>query len=377
MTRPAAKGWCPGALQPMMSGDGLLVRLRPRLGRLTGTQVKALCDAALAHGNGIIDLTSRANIQVRGVQPADYEALLAELSAAALIDDTVVDETRANIIVSPLWQAGDDTEAIANGLRARLGALPELPAKFGFAIDASGSPSLLAASADVRVERGVSGRLIVRPDGATFGACTARDDAVDRIIDLCNWFVATDGGVSGRMARHTAAPPPCDPAQSEQPAAASAPLVPGPSALGPVYGAPFGSVEAGDLWALVRDSGAVALRMTPWRLFVLEGGRPVATETMIATAGDPLLQVAACPGGPRCAASMVDTRAVARALAGRVEGGLHVSGCAKGCAHPKRAAVTVVGRGDHFDIVRDGCAWDAPDVTGLLPSDVLTELGSA
>ena len=92
---PKVYGWCPGALRPMMSGDGLLVRVRPRLGRLTRTQVEALCDAALAHGNGIIDLTSRANVQVRGVQPASYDALLAELSAAALIDETVADETRA------------------------------------------------------------------------------------------------------------------------------------------------------------------------------------------------------------------------------------------------------------------------------------------
>ena len=32
---PRVYGWCPGALRPMMSGDGLVVRIRAPLGRLT------------------------------------------------------------------------------------------------------------------------------------------------------------------------------------------------------------------------------------------------------------------------------------------------------------------------------------------------------
>ena len=31
------KGWCPGALQPMPSGDGLLVRVRPWCGAFRPT----------------------------------------------------------------------------------------------------------------------------------------------------------------------------------------------------------------------------------------------------------------------------------------------------------------------------------------------------
>ena len=380
MTRPMAKGWCPGVLKPMMSGDGLLVRVRPRLGRLTRPQVEALCGAALAHGNGVLDLTSRANVQLRGIQPAGYEPLLAELATADLIDNTVADETRDNVIVSPFWQTGDDTAGIASELRARLDALPELPAKFGFAIDVSGPGCLAAASADVRLERSAEGALLVRRDGAEFGERTTREEAVDRMIELCDWFVATGGRASRRMARHRATPPVLDPLRRERPAAPRAPLVPGMSSLGPVYGAPFGSVEATDLLDLVRASDAAALRTTPWRLFVLEGGAPVDCDALITTADDPLLHVAACPGAPRCPSATVDTRTLARALApvlaGRVEGSLHVSGCAKGCAHPKNAAISVVGREDRFDIVRNGCAWDAPEASGLQPAEIVTQLGS-
>ena len=56
------KGWCPGAHRPMMSGDGLVVRVRPRLARLSADQVQALCAAAMRHGAGLIDLTNRANL---------------------------------------------------------------------------------------------------------------------------------------------------------------------------------------------------------------------------------------------------------------------------------------------------------------------------
>ena len=38
MTGFAIKGWCPGALRPMQSGDGLVVRIRPRGGRLSPAQ---------------------------------------------------------------------------------------------------------------------------------------------------------------------------------------------------------------------------------------------------------------------------------------------------------------------------------------------------
>ena len=46
MTRPVAKGWCPGAYQPMQSGDGLIVRVRPRFARLNAKQALGLSQAS-------------------------------------------------------------------------------------------------------------------------------------------------------------------------------------------------------------------------------------------------------------------------------------------------------------------------------------------
>ena len=48
------KGWCPGVLRPMQSGDGLLARVRPWCGALRLDEAKGLADAAERFGNGPI-----------------------------------------------------------------------------------------------------------------------------------------------------------------------------------------------------------------------------------------------------------------------------------------------------------------------------------
>ena len=129
------KGWCPGAHRPMMSGDGLVVRVRPRLARLDRAQALGLAALAQRFGSGVIDLTSRANLQIRGVTEADHEALLQELARLDLLDADASLERRRNVLVTPFWQPGDLTERLTRALLGALPALPELPAKVGFAVD--------------------------------------------------------------------------------------------------------------------------------------------------------------------------------------------------------------------------------------------------
>jgi precorrin-3B synthase len=53
---------------------------------------------------------------------------------------------------------------------------------------------------------------------------------------------------------------------------------------------------------------------------------------------------------------------------------IHVSGCAKGCAHPARAALTVVGTGTGCALVANGSARDEPSrivVVGHLTTAIL------
>ena len=375
--RPAAKGWCPGAYRPMESGDGLIVRVRPLLARLTAEQALGLCAAALAHGSGLIDLTSRANLQLRGVREDSHQALIDDLWALGLLDAEPALEGRRNILVDPSWQDGDDTQRIATGLLARLADLPPLPAKFGFAIDAGTAPVLGGASADIRVERGMSGGLILRADGSALGCAISATDAVDGVLALAQWFAETGGALAGRMARHLADQPLPDAFRPDQAPAAPGTLPrPGETRPGPVYGAAFGQIDAGALARLITDSGAKALRVTPARSFSLEGATAVSSRDFITQPDAPLLRVDACPGAPFCTSATVETRALARLLSPLAKGSLHVSGCAKGCARARPADVTLTGRDGAFDLVRGGAAWDAATVPGLAPSLLPAVLGA-
>src|SRR5690349_10110447 len=96
------KGWCPGALRPMPSGDGLIVRIRPPCGAFTLGQAAALADLAQSLGNGHIDLTRRANLQLRGLGEARLPALHAALRKLMLLDRDAETEAGRNVMVSPL-----------------------------------------------------------------------------------------------------------------------------------------------------------------------------------------------------------------------------------------------------------------------------------
>ncbi len=162
MTAPVIKGWCPGALRPMLSGDGWVVRIRPMAGRLAQSQAAGIADLSRQYGNGLIDLSSRANVQIRGVTEASHPPLIDGLRALGLIDATPQDEAARNIIVTPFWDHGDGTTDLAQTLGQAMAAGPVLPSKFGLALDTGPLPVLRDVSADIRIERGADGGLIVR-----------------------------------------------------------------------------------------------------------------------------------------------------------------------------------------------------------------------
>ena len=80
---PAIKGWCPTLLSPMESGDGWLARVKPHAGMLSTDAARLIADAARRHGNGQIDLTSHANLQVRGLTPRSAQAFAETIIGAS------------------------------------------------------------------------------------------------------------------------------------------------------------------------------------------------------------------------------------------------------------------------------------------------------
>jgi precorrin-3B synthase len=184
-----------------------------------------------------------------------------------------------------------------------------------------------------------------------------------------------------------AAPAPRPPAEM----VGSHPLRDGSVALGLALA--FGQARADALAELARRAaahGARWVRPAPDRTLMLMGISPgdaddlaAAAEQLgfIVRAADPRRRIAACPGAPACASGFIDTRRLAAALAPQLAGlgggiAVHVSGCAKGCAHPAPAPLTVVGDAHGCGIVRNGTARAAPGVH-VAPGNLAAEIARA
>jgi precorrin-3B synthase len=352
MTR---KGWCPGALRPMRAGDGLLLRVRPHGSRLDPSQVAGLASISEAFGNGQFDLGSRATLQLRGVREDSLPEVQRRLQALELLDADPRLEARRNIMTTPFWREGDGTPELVRVLEEALRSAPDLPPKFGFTIDTGECPALQDASADIRIER-AGGDLLLRADRMARGERVGSQTVRARIVELLDWFASCG---QTRMAQALAAgivPPLHADAAPDRQAPLGEIL-----RSGPFLFAPFGAVTS---QALSELSGS-ALRLTPWRAVLPEG--PARSKLWLTDPSDPLLRVSACTGSPGCASASVATRELARELARHVPAGrhLHVSGCAKGCARPAPASVTLTGRDGCFDLIPDGPAGGEPSLHGL------------
>ncbi|PAX16585.1 precorrin-3B synthase [Vandammella animalimorsus] len=400
------RGWCPGAWQPMASGDGLVLRVRPPLGRLSARQGLRLARLAQSHGAGVIELSRRANLQLRGLQAARHPAVLRALAGAGLLDADARQERLRNLVIDPLWQPGDGLLAMAQALQQALAHSPGLdglPAKFGWAIGhapAGGRAGSAALPGDLQLLRLApapgqrEAAWWLQIDGQPW-ALTAPNAAaaLDSALVLAQWCAAqaqqrrAQGQHPGRMAsllahwqaRHgqrlppwplplaVQLPPPSALNTAPSNAQTTAPAAPPKPGWLPGHGlllaAPLGRIDALALSRLAQalpllataaSAGAPMLRITPWRMLLIEAAQPPSAHWLrlaglddarhwIGHAGDARLRVSACAGAPGCRQALAPTQPLALALAPQVPPGrhLHVSGCAKDCARPKQAALTL------------------------------------
>ncbi len=365
---PKVYGWCPGALRPMASGDGLVVRIRPPLGRLSPDQTRALAQLSQEFGNGLLDISARANLQMRGIRADAHGQLITALRALGLVDDTPQAEARRNILLAPFWQDGDTSHRIAQDLGEALKSADtlDLPGKFGFAVDTGPQPVLCDTAADIRIEQN-RGTVLLVADGSAWGKPVTKSTAAREALDLACWFLDHGGAADGRGRMHRLVSRRALPAAFNTPRGSSARRPPpGQSATGALVALEFGQIPA-QSFAKLADHGA--LRLTPWRMLLVETSRDIpALPGLILDATDPRLHVVACTGAPGCLQARAATRALARDLAPNIAPGqtLHVSGCPKGCAHPKPADVTLVAQtSDTFDLIVAGTAGDPPHKTAL------------
>lgn len=265
---------CPGVLRPWLADDGALLRVRVVGGRLTQAQLRGLSDLAQRYGDGDVHVTTRANVQLRGVATPVPAAVVAGIEELGLLPSRAHERVR-NVLVSPLTGllgGSADLRPVARELDAAVLAEPrlaELPGRFLFALDDRGDlhdrPADLAAVA-VAADRA---RLCA---GGLPGDVVALTDVPTRLVDLAlafldrrgtgpaaAWHVAElagGGAALGRFGPGTAAPhaprPPLGPLDLED----------GSRALHvPVHDGRLRPVDVAGLLS----TGCTEVVLTPWR----------------------------------------------------------------------------------------------------------------
>lgn len=421
MNAPRIKGWCPGLLRPMASGDGLIIRVKPLAGRLDLFQAQGLGELSRRFGNGQMDVTQRGNLQIRGCRAADLPAIQRICGELGLIDANEAAEAARNLIASPL--AGEDPAARADiapllkEFSAHLVADPvfaRLPGKFCWLIDGAGLVDLSGIAADIRfLALGENPKSEARfrldlgaPSGWQSAGLVPAGAINATASRLAAAFLAQDAA-PGRMARlpekarrelvAALGLPPAPPMRRRRPRPRIGPLRDRGRDWALSLGMAFGRLDAAmlaGLAAALAAKGIGHLYLSPLRALVIplpkaEAHLAARLAADLVGAGfildpdDPRLGILACPGKGACAEAFTDTRLDAARLAAFLGADrssekapplIHLSGCAKGCAHPKAAPITLIGQeGGLYGLVRQGRADGVPEA--LIPAGALTRTG--
>ena len=389
------RGACPSLAEPMATRDGLLVRLLLARPGLTPHALAEIAAASAGCGNGLIDVSARGNLQIRGVSDASLGRLRARIEA---LDILALDRLAITVSVlagiDPALEG--DAQAVADALRLALGGAPlRLAPKMSVVIDGGGALSLDRIVADLRLTaRDGDWSLALAGDAwtATPLAVVSHAMAAPAVLRILAVMAASGedlraadalrakGSVPFIAALDPIAHAPALPAREPgaTPAIGRHHLGRGGMAIG--FGLAFGQIDADVMMLLAREAGrlgAASIRPAPERALICTGLSSEAADALtqaakgfglIVDARDSRLAVAACTGLPGCASAHFDTRAVARELVDRVLprfGGpqVHVSGCAKGCAHPRPADLTLSGEAGGVRVVRNGTAGGDPSIT--------------
>jgi precorrin-3B synthase len=389
---PAIRDACPSVHEPFAQLDGALVRIRVPGGVLSARALRAISAAASAYGTAL-EITSRANLQIRGVSPGSHAPLVRALVEAGVALGDAAADARRNVLASPTagvdpGELTDTRSLIAVIVDALIGAPGGgLSPKFGVLVDGGGVVNLRGRRQDiclgaVRLNTGSWGyevRLaqslpelpgtqpiwVVRPQEA--------GNLVLGAVDL----MVQQGGPGGRMSGLVALrgadevlglvaerrqldltevrPDDLGPtaAPSLRPIGVMPQRHPDHVMVG---GMPvLGRLSAGQLEEIAdaaerfcaRDDGA-EVRLTPWRSVVipdvpLEAAtsalRDLEELGLAVDATDPALNVVACAGRTGCPSSFTDAQRDARATVDALRATkpasrftVHLSGCSKRCA---------------------------------------------
>ncbi len=381
---PTRRGACPSLSAPMPTGDGLLARLNPVGGSLCPRQLAETARAAGRFGNGMLEITARGSLQIRGLTQSTAPRL------AAFVDGLGV-EVRVSVSVETGPLGGLDPDEItdprplAASIREgidHLGFAARLGPKVSVVVDGGGRSMLDGIKADVRLTAGrAQGRVLWQlalagdAAGATVIRVLPEREACVATLERLSAIAAL--GKAGRAkdllpGAETRRPDTSWDGRSDtvQPFGAIITLIDSRFALR--VGLPFGAIDAATLAGFadtLETLGVAELRLCPGRsLLPLSATRADAMAVLecaraaglIVDAGDPRLAVVACAGAPACASAHYATRMLAERIVREApdllvpDTRLHLSGCGKRCAEPTGPSIALIGGDEGCSIVVNG-----------------------
>ncbi|MBD2514572.1 precorrin-3B synthase [Nostoc sp. FACHB-973] len=396
---------CPGLFYATPAEDGILSRMRIPGGIINSQQCRAIADIADHHGGGYVDVTNRANLQIREIRTPINSQVLKQLQDMGLgSHNTDVDHIR-NIMTSPT--AGIDRQELIDtrpfvqawdNYLAAHPALSGLSAKFSVCFDGGGTVQVRDRLNDIlfaavlvdgdvyfrlHLSAGAKGqppsdvKILLPPDDClpVLAALTdvylnhtnINDKRRLRLRDLLNTLGCENylQEVQQRLPFPISHSETCPAAQKIDTNYQHIGIHPqrqkGLFYIGVVL--PLGRVESRQMRGLAdlaAKYGNGTLRLTPWQNLLLtdipqERLTNVQNEiTLLELDSSPTntkSALVACSGNKGCAASATDTKSHALALAEYLETrvtlehpiNIHFTGCQKSCAQHSKSDITLLG----------------------------------
>ncbi|QSL94622.1 precorrin-3B synthase [Ectopseudomonas toyotomiensis] len=419
--RPSA---CPGLLRIVPALDGGICRVKLPGGVLRSAQARAIAEAARQHASGVLELTNRSNLQIRGVLPGQESTLVDALLGAGLGPRVASADDVRNLLLSPAAgldpQARMDVRPLASQLLDLLQDTPALHAlspKFALQLDGGEALAVREHPHDLWLAAEDEQHLLLGLAGCPVDAPLARVEAtqaVELVRQLLLLFLELATPEQSRMRQLLAKNPASELLQRLQ-TRLDFPLRPAPASWQPaatikrtpaglypqaqnglrmvVAGARLGRLHAEQLLALAELSehhGDGELRLTPWQ-GVLLGNVPEAKAAELLTAlndlgllihaDEPLLGLVACTGSAACARGLADSKHHALHLAellreSGVRPQVHLSACPRSCASARVQPYTLLASTpDHYQLYQR--MPEAPGFGRLLaPAMTIDEAGA-
>jgi precorrin-3B synthase len=319
-------------LRPHQAADGAMVRVRIPGGQTTGDALARLGELAGAYGNGLLQLTSRGSVQIRGLAEVPPNEVADGITAAGFLPSPSHERVR-NIVATPftgLHGGQADLRGMITSLDQALQAEPDLAdlsGRFLFVLD-DGRGDVITADFDLAYQaRGPGGGVIMISSERVPVSAT---DAVPTMIEIARRMVREPRRPAVRRTR----------GKPENPL----------GSVGAHAGAavPLGLMTAEQVAAVHWISGGGPIVITPWRGLILPHAADrladLATAGLIVQDGSPWSMISACVGAPYCASARIETLSLAKRLV-QAAGTLprtHLSGCERRCGAPNH---------DHLDLV--------------------------